>query len=305
MTTISRVMFTDGVAVEEGSVRIVIAGNLQSGNFNLTRLFQLCDQNDWYSWDVETIVVSVSVVTKPQRIYFALGRDGKIFRARAGEGFFQENIPDAGTGKGKYGYLSEIVEIKGEMYICGNHGQVYKRTDKGWIHIDHGILEKIRKQKPLSLNSIDGTGPEDIYVVGDYGQVFHYDGKKWSNIDVGTNLHLRCVKCASPNEVYIGGKHGILLKGSRNTWTSIDDLKDEDSCIWDMELFENNLYLSFGDTVMVYDGKSVIPVDTKLEPQIDAYHLSARNGILWSFGEEDIAFFDGKKWTRVIHPDNV
>jgi hypothetical protein len=26
---------------------------------------------------------------------------------------------------------------------------------------------------------------------------------------------------------------------------------------------------------------------------------------LWSFGVDDIAWFDGKKWTRLEHPDNA
>ena len=56
---------------------------------------------------------------------------------------------------------------------------------------------------------------------------------------------------------------------------------------------------------MVYDGNDLSEVDTKLEPPVDAYHLDSRKGILWSFGEEDLAFFDGNTWTRIIHPDNV
>jgi hypothetical protein len=43
---------------------------------------------------------------------------------------------------------------------------------------------------------------------------------------------------------------------------------------------------------------------TGLEPEIDGYRLDARDGQLWSFGVEDLAWFDGKKWKRLKHPDN-
>ncbi|MDY6993193.1 MAG: hypothetical protein SVR94_11395, partial [Pseudomonadota bacterium] len=56
---------------------------------------------------------------------------------------------------------------------------------------------------------------------------------------------------------------------------------------------------------MVYDGKNIQPVDTRLNPPlIDTNSLSAGDGILWSIGEEDIAYYDGARWRRVFHPDN-
>ncbi len=32
--------------------------------------------------------------------------------------------------------------------------------------------------------------------------------------------------------------------------------------------------------------------------------LEAKHGILWSFGLKDLAWFGGKRWTWVDHPDN-
>jgi photosystem II stability/assembly factor-like uncharacterized protein len=301
---ISQIQFMDGAAVED-VVRIFIAGDLQSGNYNFSRLFYLRDSGEWGHFDVETIVVSVCVVAKPRRIYFALGRDGLVWVGESGGGQpFIERIPDAGTVKGKYGYLSQIRDIANDVYVCGDGGQVYRRTSNGWIHIDDGILEKRSRPRSNCHNGIDGTGPNDIYVVGEYGRIFHFDGKKWKQVGFQTNLHLERVRCVNRDEVYICGAGGLLLRGNRSGWEAIGD-SDMTDHIWDLEVFNGNIYLAVEDTLMVYDGKGIASVETKLDPPIDAHRLSAHNGILWSFGEDDLAYYDGKKWTRVVHPDNV
>jgi hypothetical protein len=44
---------------------------------------------------------------------------------------------------------------------------------------------------------------------------------------------------------------------------------------------------------------------SNLQPDLKDTHMpEAKDGILWSFGLKDLARFDGKRWTRVDHPDN-
>jgi hypothetical protein len=302
---VAKVQFMDGVAVED-VVRIFLAADLQSGNYNYTRLFYWREDGEWGFFDVETIVVSVTAVTRPRRAYFALGQDGVVWSAVGGSshGPVIERIPDAGTGKDKYGYVSQIREIGNELYVCGDQGQVYKRTTAGWQHIDQGILHKERRKYGISHNSIDGTSPSDIYAVGDYGKIFHFDGRQWSDVSFSTNLHFQRVKCISSDEVYVCGEKGILVRGNVNGWEVVADLNKE-ATIWDLEMFNKKLYLAVEDRLMVYNGREIVAVDTKLVPQIDAHRLSARNDFLWSFGENDLAYYDGKKWVRVVHPDNA
>lgn len=301
---ISKVQYMDGVAVED-AVRMFTATDLQSGNYNFSRLCYLKGEDEWGYFDVETIVVSVCVILKPKRIYFALGRDGLIWVGESGGGDpYIEKVADAGTGKNKYGYFSQIREIAGEVYVCGDGGQVYRRAKQGWVHMDEGVLEKKRRKEGNCHNGIDGTSPNDIYVVGEYGRIFHFNGKAWNDVSFETNCHLERVRCVSSNEVYVCGAQGTLLRGNTKGWEMIGD-PDIDGHIWDLEVFQGKVYLAVEDTLMVYDNNVIKPVETKLIPQIDAHRLSSRNGILWSFGENDLAYFDGKKWSRVIDPDNV
>lgn len=300
----AQVQFSDGVAVEE-VVHMFVACDLVSGNFNLTRLCYFRDEDEWGYFDAETIVVSVCAVLKPRRRYFALGRDGVVWSLESGGEPLLEIIADAGTGRNKLGYLTQIREIGDDVYVCGDGGQVYHRGSNGWVHMDDGIREQGKKTKkePNCHNGIDGTGPDDIYVVGEYGRIFHYNGKTWNDVSFEKKYHLERVRCARKDEVYVCGANGTLLKGNHRGWERIKTGTTD--YIWDLEPFENNLYLAVEDRLMVYDGKSVKAIVTGLQPEIDAHRLSSRNGILWSFGENDLACFNGKKWTRVIHPDNA
>ena len=48
-----------------------------------------------------------------------------------------------------------------------------------------------------------------------------------------------------------------------------------------------------------------MPVPTELDPAPKGYRLHTRDGMLWSFGQDDLVFFDGTKWERIICPDNA
>jgi photosystem II stability/assembly factor-like uncharacterized protein len=299
---VSKVQFMDGALVD-AVVTLFLAGDLASGNYNLTRLFVMKNDGNWFHWDFGSVVVSVCAMGEPRRL-FAMGRDGKIWYKGSGVDPVEECIADAGTGKGKYGYLTQIRAVAGDVYACGDGGQVYKRTAQGWRHIDEGVLEKGHVDKPNCHNGIDGTGPTDIYVVGEYGRIFHFNGKRWENVSFATNSHLERVRCKSPDEVYICGGNGTLLQGNRHGWEMIGDTEMVDH-IWDLEVFNGKIYLAVEDTIMVYEKGEVHRVDTKLRPPIDAYHWGSRVGMLWSFGENDLAHYDGERWVRVIHPDNL
>src|SRR5439155_11744819 len=105
-------------------------------------------------------------------------------------------------------------------------------------------------------------------------------------------------------EIYICGGQGTLLRGNRRGWEVIGKI-DMTDYIWDLEVFCGKIYLAVEDRIMVYEEGEIREVDTNLKPQIDAYRLSSRARVLWSFGENDLAYYDGKLWSRVVHPDNV
>jgi hypothetical protein len=181
-------------------------------------------------------------------------------------------------------------------------GQVYRRDESGWIHIDDGILDRNISPDALHLNGIAGTSHRDIYVCGFGGRILHFDGRTWDELATPTNVHLERIHCVSPSEAYVCGNKGTFFKISSGAFT--DYSIDIDEHFWGLTSFQGKIYLATLKGLYVFDGKQVRPVDTKLKPPIGGYRLDACEEQLWSFGVDDLAWFDGKKWTRLKHPDN-
>lgn len=277
-----------------------ISGKLKSVNhdeFDHSRLFYY-KAPQWGRQDLNWNVVSVCCWPEPDSLH-ALSEHGDVQFAQAKP--FTERIADVE----KFGAVSQIRAIAGKLYVCGMHGQVYRRDGENlWVHIDRGILQPETPVKGgLHLNGIDGVAPNDIYVVGHAGRILHYDGSTWTSLASPTNLHLERVHCAAPGETYACGNNGTFLKitpqGIENHSIELADH------FWGLSSFQGKVYLATLKGLYVFDGKTLDELDTGLEAAIGGYRLDARDGQLWSFGVDDLAYFDGKTWTRVIHPDNV
>jgi hypothetical protein len=305
---VARVQFMDGAAGDD-EVRVFVACDLQTGNYDLTRLCYQLASGEWKFFDVPFSVVSVLLnqTTNPAlpRV-LALGRDGRTWVANSGAAPRVERIADAGTGRGKYGYLSQVRQIAGQFYVCGDQGQVYVRHSGTWQHFDSGLLHPRRSEGvDIGLNGIDGTAQDDIYVVGDAGAIFHFDGTGWNDVGVDTNVDLERVRCISAEIVYVCGAFGTLLVGNRQGWRRLAEEVTEDH-LWDLELFGGRLYLASDSGLLIYEvaGDALAPVATGLSPEPDAHRLTTNGRELWSIGEKHLARFDGSTWNLVVHPDN-
>lgn len=296
------VMFGDGVVVEDGQVRIFMVGDLQIDDPGVTRLFFYTVNNEWTYHDVATVGTTLCVTRKPETTYFALGRDGRVFWSNNRTEWIEEEIPDAGVGANKYGYLARIKDIDGDVYACGHRGQVYRRIGDGWVHMDEGLLTE-KRGHVTSHHAIDGTAADDIYVAGNNGRVYYYDGNVWSDVSPETNVDLLNLLCIDSEKVYVCGDNGLLYVGNRNGWKLLCE-PTKGLSIWDIEEFNDTLYLVLENKLGVYDSGSILTLDTKLDPPVDAFNLNSRGDVLWSFGEEDLAYFEDEKWTRVLHPHN-
>ncbi|MEE9129612.1 MAG: hypothetical protein V3T84_06300 [Phycisphaerales bacterium] len=296
------VYFVEGYVARKDLVGIVTyLEELEGTDAEHTRFYMLGDH--WSHLEIDHEIVSmVKHLIKPDTPSWQLLSKRGVVVGLTAAGVVQEEIKDAGTGPQSYGYLSQIREIDGTLYTCGMCRQVYKRSGRGWVHMDDGILAP-RESVDFCLESIDGTDEANLYAVGWKGEIFHFDGKKWDKISSPTNLDLERVRCAGPDLVYICGQNGVLLRGSGSTWEAFQD-DDFDEDLWGLEIFNDMPYVAWRGGLLRFDGAGLIPVETGLEPPIDGGRLHAADGLLWSFGEEHLACFDGKKWERVICPDN-
>jgi hypothetical protein len=143
--------------------------------------------------------------------------------------------------------------------------------------------------------------------VGDDGAVFYFNGTKWFHVKAPTDEHLLWVRCYDPDEVYICGYNGVLLRGNaRNGFKDVGAVGD--NLNWQcLAKFRDKVYLSSNDGLYAWDGQKIAKIKTGLKPEpAESWRLDTdREGkTLWSFGVKDIAWFDGKTWERIDHPDN-
>ncbi len=291
-----------GIYFNDGCIKhkdfVYIAGKLKTIDPNVYDLSRMCQYKSprWGYHDLKWNIVSVCYFSVDASLH-CLSSAGDVEVAISGVPFRAEKIADVDD----IGAVSQIRQIGDHLYVCGMQGQVYRRERGGWVHVDDGILDRKVSVHALQLNGIDGTSDRDIYVAGFGGRIHHFDGHRWTELNSPTNLHLERVHCAGEATYFCGNK-GTFLKLANGVFTDLSiDIPDH---FWGLTAFGGKMYLATLKGLYVFDGARVQPVATGLEPPIGGYRLDARDGQLWSFGVDDLAWFDGTTWTRLKHPDN-
>lgn len=293
--------FTDGLVVRRDA--IIIPSQFQdSPDTTLSRVLFLFG-DEWFYHDFDN--ADVRSVTYRDGLCYLMGMNGVVHSCgRLGE----ELSPDSLAGSYRetvvsdvpyYGALFRIRFIGEDVYACGQSSQVYVLRERGWEHFDNGIL----KRGGITLEDIDGTGPDDIYAVGWHGTTCHFDGKQWTTLDSPTNQHLSSICCVSRNEVYVSGNSGSLFRGHRNTWEFIGDPEFREN-FWGMAAYAKEVFLAHSLGIMKYDGNELVPVDIDIGRSLSGYRLHGADGVLWSFGEQELLRFDGTSWVEVVCPEN-
>jgi len=249
--------------------------------------------------------VSISQEGHVQLIF----NDKRLEEKISGAGVFSDNA------KG-WGYMLDIQQIGENLYACGCGGQIYKRTAPNhWDHIDDGVLQEPKVQENIQLYAINGPIENDMYVVGclpgDHGMrgiAYHFDGKKWEKIVLPEIGSLCDIQIESPERIWICGHNGTLLLGNaRDGFKDLSRVEDNQLFL-KITMYKGVIYLGSNLGLYCYDpqqpNKGITTVVTGLSPEVDAHTVDAHSSTLLAVGEKDIAYFDGKTWTRLHHPDN-
>jgi hypothetical protein len=307
-----------GVAVYEDVVFVSCRyDNYQNDVDDLSRQFFFDIDVGWGHWgDTPGLLVSIVARTDVEMEYtvFALSEEGfvgvsgddyLVFEKITGAGV---NMPDSEN----WGYLNRLRYLHGTLYAIGNSGQVYRRlgTDQ-WEHMDEGLLQPpITVPREITdmidLEDIGGPAPDDLYACGGFTYLFHWNGTVWSRLKMPDHVRRPKEICViSADVIYVCGYNGCLLKGNARDGFVDVSTHDINADFLSIHRFGDTLFLAAAEGLYTYDGKAIKPYSTKLKPKLqDAHQLDSADGVLWSFGYKDLAYFDGKTWTRVHHPDN-
>jgi hypothetical protein len=194
----------------------------------------------------------------------------------------------------RIGGFRAVSDIGGQAYAVGLRGMVYRLdAAKLWTRIDDGLANTFEGQ------AIHGFEATDVYAAGRDGQLWHFDGVKWLQRELPTNVNLTSVKCAGDGKVYVAGHGGMLISGRDDQWEVVAEEAIEED-IWDLEWFDNRLYISTMRAVYQLNKDGPERVDFGADAPKSCYQLSAAKDVMWSNGEFDIMSFDGMKWSRVV-----
>lgn len=285
--------FNDGYVLD--AHHIFLASQIRKyAHVDASRIAVIID-NQWKYADYDKDALVSVACRHSDGLAFFLGYNGNILVGGRRKPAY-ESLEDCR----RYGNALRIRNIRDEIYACGMSGQVYRREENRWVHIDSKILGT----DGLDFEDIGGTGRNNIYAVGTFGNVQHFDGTHWRQVYFPTNLSLSGIKCISEEEVYICGDNGTLFKGSGDRWEYIGD-PEVDHNFWSVEMYSGDLFVSYESGIFKHDGRDFKEIDFGIGREVDCHRLHANDGVLWSFGVDDLLYFDGQAWAEVICPMNV
>jgi hypothetical protein len=283
--------------------------------------------SDYDGW----FVVSVEY-SKRLDLRCVLSREGQVnLYGPGGNPDHTFQIPEAGVfgeAAADLGYVNRIRAIGDSLYVCGMNRQVYRFFWNGkdlaagqWRNVAGAMRQPPAGDPPddageafdqwledsdsIDFVDIAGASESDIYAVGD--QVWHFNGQQWQQLNIPTDEALAAIKVFDAQRVVMVGHNGTVLMGNATQgFVDLSGVNDNQNFVG-VEWFEDKLFLAsnLGLYTCNLARKQIEKYSTTLKPDLrDTHLLEAKDGILWSFGFKDLAYFDGQRWTRVDHPDN-
>lgn len=288
----------DGCVIREGVLLLAAGFNSDSDQENSRVVYTL--DGEWHHFDVEEDAV-ISVAVADDKGY-VIGARGSVFEVPLGPNVHIDNIDDVIRdwtigAVDDLGELTRVRVIAGVPYCCGQSGQVYRLDGSKWLRADKGL----RSNTGPDLEDIAGSAPDDLYAVGLGGALHHFDGRKWSRIDIQTNLNISNIR-RGPDGLYrLCGDDGLLMSGSGSEWMSLADAVP-DKNYWGLEWFNGAFYLAHGRGVDCLIGQELSPVAMQIPGRLTFHRLQSGQGLLFSFGTDDLLRFDGHQWVRIVVP---
>jgi len=278
------------------------------------------------NWVVSSMCMFYPEENKASRLCVISG-DGDVLLSKDG-GIVEEKIPGVKVGNENWGEIEHVCQIGAHLYACGRFAQVYKRFGENYWHpIDKGlrqpsnsgIADDGRIEETIFLYRIDGSHEKAIYAVGQQwseswlrmtAKAFFYNGEKWREITLPEEAgQLTDICVESESRIWLCGTRGTLLLGNAEEGFADFSCYQDDLNFFRACQYQNLLMLVSDRKNCYLDLKNpeagIFQGETTLNPDLqDVNIIETRGNSFWSIGTSDIAYYDGKKWRRIHHPEN-
>lgn len=254
--------------------------------------FQI-NNGEYYSQFMEWTCISECLITHPETTCIRLGPNGEV-KTVLNSVCLEERI----EGVDRIGFLREINAVDGKAYAVGVGRQVYRRDDVNtWIRLDKGASFP-ENEMGASFDSVAGFSENEIYFAGWNGDLFKFNGKDFIKIDLGITRSFYKIRTSSDGFLYLAGHDGMVFRGRNDKW---ERLENSDSySIWDMCEFNGKMYFSSNKYVYELNDNQLSRIDFGYKKEITCFHLTAKDGLMWSIGSKDLLEFNGSKWERIL-----
>jgi hypothetical protein len=242
-----------------------------------------CGRADWKC-------VGMTVVRHPTEKMLALSENGEVHT-------YVKGVSKPETIEPLLGSLRGVCAIDDRAVAFGIRRQVFVREDEGQWRAMHAP-NAVGDEEP-AFEAMCGRSLSDLYAVGWDGEIWHYNGKRWRKEDSPTDIILTGATVHSDGKVYICGQDGTLLRGLKGQWEIVADGQTVDDFWW-ITSFNDRIYVASMGELYVLEDDQLEPVDLGDAACDTFYVLTQAQGVLWSLGSEDIAFFDGATWTKIL-----
>ncbi|WP_454688036.1 hypothetical protein [Achromobacter aloeverae] len=219
----------------------------------------------------------------------------------------EEDIADAGLfkpGSLGLGYLGGIKQLDGDLFAFGFGGQIYRRAAPGkWEHFDAGILGSADDEFDLTDMCVSGGTFYAVTALGARGRICARIQDTWVDQSNPTGEWLNAVAADPSGTVWACGRNGALVQGNAESgFASVGDPGCDENFL-SIAFFNGQVWLCSANAIYTYASGALSKVETGLAPKLlNAHRLQAVGDVLWSFGYDDMARFDGEKWTRFVCP---
>ncbi len=286
-------IFGHGVVQSSGIVRVVsqLDEFVNFGSAACTLMMWSQKKQAWFNFNIGW--TAIRVVCDDSGM-FALGVDGRVMSAGP-SGVSEEMIDESNQGPSKRGELKDMCLIGDRLYVVGVGGQVYRREGPAkWVRFDKGL-----EDTDIELNAIHGLDESDIYAVGTGGGIWRCVDGEWKPLESPGDATLRNVLVVEPGLAYAVGEKGMLLRCDADKCKvvqEIEDLKDLAGIEW----FDGKLYVASESCIYVLNDGGLESAKAGYGPGFTFGHLSANDGVMWSFGKNHLfKTDDGARWHNV------
>lgn len=195
--------------------------------------------------------------------------------------------PMAWTARDGRALLSAWMAESGVAWAVGPPGAVVQWTGSSWL--THEIATT------YWLNTVWGTGPDNVYAAGFQGLLLHYDGAEWRFESSGVTETISGMWGDSPDRLFAVGENGTALRFDGTSWQPLPAGSTADlRAIWGVDTGEVIVGAEDG-TIWEFDGSAWDSL-TQLGGAVRSLWAAAANDV-WAIAGAGIWRYDGAAWS--------